>query len=249
MSHAPYIHTFPASMRRGGLFGFVALMHALFLVSLSSLAKAPARPDDALIVAQMLPMGSGAPDAPPGPLPSAPKPPGPPLPARRPRPAPPRKPVPAVKPADALPRAIAEASAFEPSPSSSGPENTAPSASDGPEGGASGGGASGHAAPGGGGGGGGGESLARFDADYLRNPAPPYPAMSRRLREQGKVFLRVRVTPEGAAGDLEIKTSSGSARLDASALRTVRHWRFIPARRGGAAVASWVVVPIIFKLE
>lgn len=92
-------------------------------------------------------------------------------------------------------------------------------------------------------------SQARFDADYLKNPAPPYPPLSRRLGEEGKVILRVSVTPEGTADAVEIRTSSGSARLDEAAQRTVRNWRFIAAKRGEVAVQSWVLVPIIFKLE
>ncbi len=92
-------------------------------------------------------------------------------------------------------------------------------------------------------------SQASFDADYLRNPAPPYPQMSRRLGEEGKVILRVRVLPEGTAGNVEVRTSSGSQRLDDSALRTVKNWKFIPAKRGTTPVESWVLVPIIFKLE
>lgn len=95
-----------------------------------------------------------------------------------------------------------------------------------------------------------GSSQARFDADYLRNPAPSYPAISRRMREEGKVTLRVLVTPHGTAESVEVKTSSGAARnLIEAASRTVRQWRFVPARRGDTAVQSWVLVPIIFKLE
>lgn len=92
-------------------------------------------------------------------------------------------------------------------------------------------------------------SQARFDADYLKNPAPAYPPLSRRLGEEGKVVLRVSVTPQGTADSVEIKTSSGSSRLDEAAQRTVRNWKFIPAKRGDAAIQSWVLVPIIFKLE
>lgn len=92
-------------------------------------------------------------------------------------------------------------------------------------------------------------SEARFDADYLRNPSPAYPPLSRRLGEEGKVLLRVSVTPQGTADAIEIRTSSGSARLDEAAQKTVRSWRFIPAKRGETAVQSWVLVPIIFKLE
>lgn len=92
-------------------------------------------------------------------------------------------------------------------------------------------------------------SQARFDADYLKNPAPPYPPLSRKIGEEGKVILRVSVNPQGSADSVEIKTSSGSQRLDESAQRTVRNWKFIPAKRGDTAVQSWVLVPIIFKLE
>ena len=38
-------------------------------------------------------------------------------------------------------------------------------------------------------------------------------------------------------------------RLDEAAQKTVRNWRFIPAKRGDTAVQSFVLVPIIFKLE
>ncbi len=92
-------------------------------------------------------------------------------------------------------------------------------------------------------------SQARFDADYLKNPAPPYPPLSRRMGEEGKVILRVTVNPQGTADNVEIKTSSGSTRLDDSAQKTVRTWKFIPAKRGDTAIQSVVLVPIIFKLE
>ena len=89
----------------------------------------------------------------------------------------------------------------------------------------------------------------RFDADYLDNPKPPYPPLSRRMGEQGRVVLRVHVTPEGAAGEVLLHASSGSPRLDESALVTVRRWKFVPARRGAEAVAAWVLVPIAFTLK
>ncbi|RKT59265.1 outer membrane transport energization protein TonB [Azonexus fungiphilus] len=92
-------------------------------------------------------------------------------------------------------------------------------------------------------------SQARFDADYLRNPPPPYPPLSRRMGEEGKVILRVSVNPQGTADSVEVRTTSGSSRLDESALKTVRNWKFIPAKRGDTAIQSWVLVPIIFKLE
>lgn len=88
-----------------------------------------------------------------------------------------------------------------------------------------------------------------FDARYLDNPAPAYPSMSRRLREQGQVLLRVLVNAGGAADAVEIRATSGHERLDDAARDTVRRWRFVPAKRGAEAVPAWVVVPITFRLE
>jgi protein TonB len=88
----------------------------------------------------------------------------------------------------------------------------------------------------------------RFDADYLNNPPPHYPPLSRRLREEGTVLVRVYVLPNGMPQVVELKHSSGCSRLDDSALQAVRKWRFLPARRGHEAVAAWVVVPIAFSL-
>ncbi|MFO8025480.1 TonB family protein [Thiohalophilus sp.] len=88
-----------------------------------------------------------------------------------------------------------------------------------------------------------------FEADYLNNRPPAYPRASLRQGEQGNVRLRVRVGPDGEPQEVKLARSSGSARLDRAALEAVKRWRFEPARRGGTAVAAWVVVPITFKLE
>jgi periplasmic protein TonB len=88
-----------------------------------------------------------------------------------------------------------------------------------------------------------------FAADYLDNPSPTYPALSRRNGEQGRVVLRVLVNPGGRADDVQIRTSSGYSRLDQAARDTVRGWRFVPAKRGDEPVAAWVLIPISFRLE
>lgn len=89
----------------------------------------------------------------------------------------------------------------------------------------------------------------RFDADYLDNPAPAYPAISRRLGEQGRVLLRVYVNPDGNAAQVEIRETSGFERLDKAARDTVQRWRFLPAKQGERGVAAWVLVPISFSLR
>jgi periplasmic protein TonB len=89
----------------------------------------------------------------------------------------------------------------------------------------------------------------RFDAAYLSNPPPVYPMISRRMHEQGRVLLQVLVSAAGDAAKVELKTSSGSSRLDQAALETVKNWRFIPAKQGQQPVDAWVLVPIAFALS
>lgn len=90
---------------------------------------------------------------------------------------------------------------------------------------------------------------ARFDADYLHNPKPKYPMMSRRLNEEGMVLLRVRVSVDGNPLAVEVKESSGFPRLDQAARETVERWRFVPARRGAEAIEAAVLVPLNFTLS
>ncbi|MEQ1674043.1 MAG: TonB family protein, partial [Candidatus Nitrotoga sp.] len=90
---------------------------------------------------------------------------------------------------------------------------------------------------------------ARFDADYLHNPAPQYPMMSSRLREEGTVYLHVQVHADGYAMHVVVKNSSGYSRLDKAGIDAVKQWRFIPARQGNQAINSWAIVPINFHLK
>lgn len=91
--------------------------------------------------------------------------------------------------------------------------------------------------------------LPSSNADYLQNPKPPYPALSKRLGEQGKVMVRVLIGVDGMAQKAEIKQSSGFDRLDQSALNTVLRWRYVPGKRAGVAETMWFNVPINFVLE
>ena len=69
------------------------------------------------------------------------------------------------------------------------------------------------------------------------------------MGETGRVVLRVLVTAAGTPQQVELRTSSGSRRLDGAALEAVRRWKFIPARQGDTPVSAWVLVPILFTLE
>jgi protein TonB len=88
-----------------------------------------------------------------------------------------------------------------------------------------------------------------FDAAYLSNPAPQYPPAARRAGQQGTVTLRVMVRRDGLPTRVEIEKSSGSGLLDTAAQDAVWGWRFVPARLGTDPIESWVLVPVVFRLE
>jgi protein TonB len=87
------------------------------------------------------------------------------------------------------------------------------------------------------------------DADYLHNPAPPYPRTSYKLGEEGTTLVRVLVGPDGRAQEAQVGRSSGYARLDQAAVETARSWRYVPGKRGGVAEAMWVNVPIKWEIS
>lgn len=92
-------------------------------------------------------------------------------------------------------------------------------------------------------------TLPHLNADYLDNPAPHYPPASRELGEQGRVLVRAMVSADGRVAQVALRKSSGFDRLDQAALDSVKHWRFVPAQRGGQPVTAWVVVPVAFSIE
>jgi protein TonB len=91
--------------------------------------------------------------------------------------------------------------------------------------------------------------LPSTNADYLQNPKPAYPPLSRRMGEQGKVIVRVLIGADGQPQKAELKQSSSFERLDQAALTTVMKWRYVPGKRGGVAEDMWFNVPINFVLE
>lgn len=91
--------------------------------------------------------------------------------------------------------------------------------------------------------------LPSSSADYLNNPRPPYPPLSKRLGEQGKVMVRVFIEVDGTASRAEVRQSSGFERLDQTAVQTVLRWRYVPGKRAGVPEAMWFNVPINFVLE
>lgn len=88
----------------------------------------------------------------------------------------------------------------------------------------------------------------RSDAAHLNNPKPVYPSVSRRFKEEGTVVLDVFIQADGTVGELRVRRSSGFPRLDAAALAAVRHWKYVPARRGKDPLALWYSQSLVFSL-
>ena len=92
------------------------------------------------------------------------------------------------------------------------------------------------------------ETAASYKAEYLDNPPPPYPRLSRQLGEEGTALLKVQVGPNGRPLQIKLMSSTGYPRLDEAAEATVAQWRFVAATRNGESITSWVLVPIKFRI-
>ena len=84
--------------------------------------------------------------------------------------------------------------------------------------------------------------------NYNVNPKPNYPTTARKRGYQGTVILKVLISENGTVGDIFVEKKSGYEVLDNSAVNAVRNWSFFPAKKNGVPVASWVSVPIKFRL-
>ncbi|MES2129716.1 MAG: energy transducer TonB [Pseudomonadota bacterium] len=85
--------------------------------------------------------------------------------------------------------------------------------------------------------------------EYLQAPQPVYPAMSRRMGEQGKVVLRVLVNEKGLAEQATVQSSSGSTRLDEAGRQAALRALFKPHLEDGRAVPVYVIIPLNFQLS
>jgi protein TonB len=82
--------------------------------------------------------------------------------------------------------------------------------------------------------------------EYVRAPAPVYPAESRRRRERGTCLLRVMVDTSGRPAQIRVERSSGFDRLDHAAREAVEKALFHPYQVNGVAQPAQVLIPIEF---
>lgn len=95
----------------------------------------------------------------------------------------------------------------------------------------------------------GSHAASAFQAPEVRQSRQPaYPELSRRLREQGQVWLRLGIGRDGTVQTVGLERSSGHPRLDQSAMMAVRSWLFSPAQQDGQAVPAEALVPVTFSI-
>jgi protein TonB len=75
---------------------------------------------------------------------------------------------------------------------------------------------------------------------------PVYPEKARKAKVEGTVIVHAVVRRDGTVGD--VRVVRGVPGLDDAAVETVRQWRFKPALKNGAPVATWVATPVRFVL-
>ena len=78
---------------------------------------------------------------------------------------------------------------------------------------------------------------------------PIYPASEIRAGHTGTALLLLEILPNGWVGQVRLEQSSGFGKLDQSAMREARKWRFVPGTRDGIPVTLWKQVPIKFELH
>jgi periplasmic protein TonB len=84
----------------------------------------------------------------------------------------------------------------------------------------------------------------------VKTVSPVYPEAARKRGQQGTVYVQARVAKSGKVDQVKIPEGRGVAPdLDQAAVDAVRKWEFKPALLKGKPVATWVVIPIAFKLK
>lgn len=85
---------------------------------------------------------------------------------------------------------------------------------------------------------------------YREAPKPPYPPTLRARRICGSVGVRIAVSAEGVPTEVIVTTPDAHTELARIVRRWIlEHWRFQPARRGDAPVASTVQTRVDFVLD
>jgi protein TonB len=81
-------------------------------------------------------------------------------------------------------------------------------------------------------------------------PQPPYPALTKAKRIEGKVVVAMLIDTEGNVIIADIDKSSGDESLDQAAREAALQWQFSPAiAPGGKQTRAWIKQTFTFTLN
>lgn len=92
------------------------------------------------------------------------------------------------------------------------------------------------------------KSRAKYKIGTIQNPHPEYPIIARKKGWQGRLILAVHIDKNGNVLNIHVKETSGFEVLDRVSIKTVRKWKFFPARYGDKNVEDNINIPVSFKL-
>ncbi len=78
---------------------------------------------------------------------------------------------------------------------------------------------------------------------------PTYPAISRRMGEEGDVVLRVEIDENGHVVSAAVVDSSGYSRIDDAAMAAVKEWQCNPQLRNGQPISAIALQRFNFGLQ
>lgn len=85
--------------------------------------------------------------------------------------------------------------------------------------------------------------------NVLSGASPPYPRSARQAGWEGIVVVRILVDTDGSPASVSIRSSSGYAIFDETAVNAVMKWKFSPATKEGQPIAAYHDVKISFRLD
>lgn len=97
-----------------------------------------------------------------------------------------------------------------------------------------------------GGGAGDGETMG---PQLLSATKPRYPESARRNNIEGTAVVGLTIGTDGRVSSAWLEDSSGNSAMDEAAVEEVYNWRFVPAKRNGAAITVNSRVPVVFRLH
>ena len=92
------------------------------------------------------------------------------------------------------------------------------------------------------------KSRAKYKIGTIENPHPEYPIIARKKGWQGRLLLAVHIDKNGNVLNIHVKETSGYEILDRVSVKTIRDWKFFPARYGDRYVEDNINIPVSFKL-